>query len=276
MSKFTSKSRALGIAVLGSALASIVFAGSGHAQTQPRVIKIATCGECQPLAWGALGEEPKGYEPDMLRAVNAKLPQYKFEMTGLPDEAQQTGLSTGKYDISVGGYLKTPERAAQFIIPESVIGASLMKIWHRKEDKINEIKDLDGKRLSPNDAGGGTYKFLLNYQAEHPEIKLNVSATNAGIPVPYRLEAISKGKYDAWVYPSYVGQQTIIDDQKLDVVGSEPVLVANTYVLISHKPGNDVLAKDVDQALKELLADGTMAKLSMKYFSEDITKYIQK
>lgn len=275
MSNIASTVHRISMAIVGTMVAGVVAVASYHAQAEPRVIKIATCGECKPLSWGALGDEPQGYEPDMLRAVAAKLPQYKFEMTGLPDEAQQTGLSTGKYDMSVGGYLKTPERAAQFIIPDNVIGASLMKIWHRKEDKINEIKDLDGKRLSPNDAGGGTYKFLMTWAAAHPEVKLNVSATNAGIPVPYRLQAISNGKYDAWVYPSYVGQQTIIDEQKLDVVGSEPVLVANTYVLISHKPGNDVLAKDVNQALKELRDDGTMAKLSVKWFSEDITKYIQ-
>ncbi|MDQ0470035.1 transporter substrate-binding domain-containing protein [Labrys wisconsinensis] len=275
MSNLANAVRRIGVAVFGGVIASVAAVASCHAQTEVRVIKIATCGECKPLAWGALGDDPQGYEPDMLRAVNAKLPQYKFEMTGLPDEAQQTGLSTGKYDMSVGGYLKTPERAAQFMIPDSVIGASLMKIWHRKEDNISEIKDLVGKRLSPNDAGGGTYRFLMDWQAAHSQYKLDVSATNAGIPVPYRLEAIAKGKYDAWVYPSYVGQQTIIDDQKLDVVGSEPVLVANTYVLISHRLGNDVLAKDVDKALKELRDDGTMAKLSMKWFSEDITKYIQ-
>jgi L-cystine transport system substrate-binding protein len=271
MSNLAFKVCCIGMALFGS----VVTVASTHAQAEVRVIKIATCGECQPLSWGALGEVPKGYEPDMLRAVNAKLPQYKFEMTGLADEAQQTGLSTGKYDMSVGGYLKTPERAAQFIIPDNVIGASLMKIWHRKEDNINELKDLVGKRLSPNDAGGGTYRYLMDWQKANPQYKLDVSATNAGIPVPYRLEAIAKGKYDAWVYQSYVGQQTIIDDQKLDVVGSEPVLVANTYVLISHRPGNDALAKGVDKALKELREDGTMAKLTVKWFGEDQTKYIK-
>jgi L-cystine transport system substrate-binding protein len=104
---------------------------------------------------------------------------------------------------------------------------------------------------------------------------LNVTASNAGIPVPYRLREIAQGKFDAWIFPSYVGQQEIIDDLKLNLVGSEPVLVSNNYVLVNRKTGNDILAKDVDKALKDLREDGTMSKLSVKWFREDITKYIQ-
>ena len=53
MSHLASTVRRIGIAVFGSVLASVVAAASCQAQTEPRVVKIATCGECKPLAWGA-------------------------------------------------------------------------------------------------------------------------------------------------------------------------------------------------------------------------------
>jgi len=260
---------------VGAAATLFVVAAPSASKAETRVIQVVTCGECKPLAWGALGEQPQGYEPDVIRAINAKLPQYKFELTGLPDAAQQTGLVTGKYDMSAGGYIKSAEREEQFLIPDSPTGTALLKIYSRSEDHFKDLKDLVGKKLVPNDAGGGTYRFLTDWQAENPEYKLDISASSAGIPIPYRLQEIDKGKFDAWIYPANIGQSEIIAQQKLSVVASEPVKIANTYFLISKKPGNDVLSADVAKAITELREDGTLSELSNKWFGEDITKYIQ-
>jgi len=53
------------------------------------------------------------------------------------------------------------------------------------------------------------------------------------------------------------------------------VAIKNTYVLIHRSDENKVLADDVNKALKELKDDGTMAKLSQKWFGEDVVKYIK-
>ncbi|MGO8005888.1 amino acid ABC transporter substrate-binding protein, partial [Rhizobium ruizarguesonis] len=72
--KSTSR-RSLGLAVAGVDFA-LATAGVSHAE-DVRTVKIATAAESKPLSWGAIGVEPKGYEPDVLKAINAKLPQYK-------------------------------------------------------------------------------------------------------------------------------------------------------------------------------------------------------
>jgi L-cystine transport system substrate-binding protein len=267
--------RRLYLLAVGAAATLFVAAAPDVSRAEVRVIQVTTCGECKPLSWGALGEEPQGYEPDVLRAIDAKLPQYKFELTGLPDAAQQTGLVTGKYDISAGGYIKSAEREEQFYIPDSPTGTALLKIYSRSEDHFNDLKDLVGKKLVPSDAGGGTYRFLTEWQAANPQYKIDFSASSAGIPIPYRLQEIDNGKFDAWVYPANIGQNEIIAEQKLNVVASEPVKIANHYFLISKKPGNDVLRDDIAKAITELREDGTLSQLSNKWFGEDITKYIQ-
>lgn len=274
---FTTRSnsrRQFGLAIAGGLAIALATSGASYGQSV-RTIKIATSAESKPLAWGAIGVEPQGYEPDLLKAVNAKLPQYKFEMEGVADIAQETGLATGKYDIAVGGYYTSANRVKQFFIPESPMGASLMKIYSRKGSNINGMKDLVDKKIVPVTAGGGTYKFMMQWQEKNPGYKLEVTPSNAGVPYPNRLNEIQNGKYDALVLPSNLGEQTVIENQKLDIVASEPVTFDNTYVLIHKSDENKVLADDINKVLKELKNDGTITKLSQKWFGEDIAAFMK-
>lgn len=276
MSAINSTSRRrFGLAIIGGIAIAVASSGMVYSQTAVRTIKIATSAESKPLAWGAIGVTPQGYEPDLLRAINAKLPQYKFEMEGVADIAQETGLATGKYDMACGGYYRSPEREKQFLIPANAMGASLMKIYSLKTSNIKGMKDLVGKRIVPATAGGGTYKFMVNWQKENPDYKLEITASSAGIPYPNRLDEIQNGKFDALVLPSNLGEQTVIDEKKLDVVASDPVYSNNTYMLIHRSDENQILAEDVNKALKELKDDGTMDALSKKWFGEEIVKYIK-
>jgi len=270
--------RRFSLAVLGGAAIVLSTAGLSYAQTAVgavRTIKIATAAESKPLSWGAIGVEPQGYEPDVLRAINAKLPQYKFELEGAADIAQETGLVTGKYDIATGGYYKAPARSKQFLIPDNPIGASMMKIYSRKDSNITGMKDLVGKRIVPVTAGGGVYKFVTQWQQENTGYKIDITASSAGVPYPDRLKEVQNGKYDALILPSNLGEQTVIDTQKLDIKASEPVSINNTYVLIHKSEENQALLEDVNRALKDLRDDGTLDQLAHKWFGEDIVKYIK-
>lgn len=266
--------RRLSLSVLGTVAIAVSAMSTGYADTV-RTIKIATAAESKPLSWGAIGVEPQGYEPDLLRAINAKLPQYKFVLEGAADIAQETGLATGKYDMATGGFYIAPARSKQFLIPATPMGASLMKIYSRKDSNLNDIKSLVGKKIVPVTAGGGVYKFVNQWQQENPDYKVTITASSAGVPYPDRLKEVQSGKYDALILPSNLGEQTVIDNQKLNIQASEPVSINNTYVLIHRSDENQPLADDVNKALKELKADGTMDKLSQKWFGEDVVQYMK-
>lgn len=275
--KSTSFRRA-GLAMFGSVAIAFATAGTSFGQTSGspvRTVKIATAAESKPLSWGAIGTEPQGYEPDVLRAINAKLPQYKFELEGAADIAQETGLATGKYDIASGGYFKAPARVKQFLIPDNPVGASLMKIYTRKGSNIGGLKDLVGKKIVPVTAGGGVYRFITKWQEENPGYKIDITASSAGVPYPDRLKEVQNGKYDALVLPSNLGQQTVIDNQKLDIKASEPVSIDNTYLLIHKSDQNKALLEDINRVLKELKDDGTLSKFSQKWFGENIVSYMK-
>lgn len=272
--KSTSRRR-FSLAIVSGVAIMLASAGLSYAQDAVRTINIATSAESKPLAWGAIGVEPQGYEPDLLKAINAKLPQYKFVMEGVADIAQETGLATGKYDIAVGGFYKSPNRVKQFLIPDSPMGASLMKIYSRTDSPIAGMKDLVGKKIVPVSAGGGTYKFVTGWMAENPDYKIDITASNAGVPYPNRLNEVQNGKYDALILPSNLGEQEVIENQKLAITASEPVTFDNTYVLIHNSDENKALVADVNTALKELKDDGTISALSQKWFGEDIALFMK-
>ena len=276
MSSIRSTSRRqFGLAIVGGIAIALAAAGGSYGQASVRTIKIATAAESKPLSWGAIGVEPQGYEPDLLKAINAKLPQYKFEMEGAADIAQETGLATGKYDMATGGYYKSAARSKQFLIPDNPMGASMMKIYSRRDSTIAGMKDLVGKQIVPVTAGGGVYRFATQWQQENPDFKIEITASSAGVPYPDRLKEVQNGKYDALVLPSNLGEQTVIDNQKLDIKASEPVAINNTYVLIHKSDENKALLDDVNRVLKELKDDGTLDKLSQKWFGEDVVKYMK-
>ncbi len=268
--------RQFAIAAMGGMAMVLVSTATGYAQAgdSVRTVKVATAAESKPLAWGAIGVEPEGFEPDLLRAIDEKLPQYEFEMEGVADIAQETGLATGKYDMAVGGYYKVPARMKQFLIPETAECASLMRIYTRADSDIEGIKDLAGKRIVPVTAGGGVYKFVTQWKEENPGYDVEITASSAGIPYPDRLKEVQNGKYDALILPSNLGEQTVIDEQKLKIKASEPVAITNTYFLIHRSDENQQLLQDVDKALKELRDDGTVSELSTKWFGEDCSTYV--
>jgi L-cystine transport system substrate-binding protein len=127
----------------------------------------------------------------------------------------------------------------------------------------------------PVTAGGGVYKFVTQWQQENPNDKVAIKASSAGVPYPDRLKEVQSGKYDALILPSNLGEQTVIDNQKLAIKASEPVAINNTYVLIHRSAENQALNDDINKTLQQLKADGTLDKLAQKWFGEDVTKYMK-
>lgn len=238
-----------------------------------RTVEVASAAESKPLSWKASGNVLKGYEPDVLRAIDKKLKDYKFHLQAVSDEGEETGLATGKYDIAAGGFYKTDERAKQFLIPSQNDSLSLMKLYVRKDSDIKGMKDLVGKKITPPTTGGGVYNFIVNWEKENPKYKLKYKTSSAGIPYPQRLKEVVEGRYDALILPSNLGEDAVIKNQNLPIRATDPVQIDKTYLIIHKSDENKKLSEAVNQALKELKDDGTLAKLSKKYFGENIFKY---
>lgn len=225
--------------------------------------------------------ESDGFEVAVLKAVDDKLKNYKFEYTGTSDEDLLIGLESGKYDIGVKGAWYTEERAQKFIIPDQAIGASVIGFAVRKADE-NKYKDIDsfakaGGKLVPISPQNAQYNVIQEYnkKAKHP-IELKESES---FSVADAYAWVLEGRYDAYFsiklsFEEAVQKEDGAYHQYADQLTWFPYKGIKTYPLIHKNDTNKAFAKEYDKAIKELQKDGTIAKLSEKYFGEDVFSYV--
>ncbi|MCO4636954.1 amino acid ABC transporter,substrate-binding protein [Streptococcus infantarius subsp. infantarius] len=225
--------------------------------------------------------ESDGFEVAVLKAVDDKLKNYKFEYTGTSDEDLLIGLESGKYDIGVKGAWYTEERAQKFVIPDQAIGASVIGFAVRKADE-NKYKDIDsfakaGSKLVPISPQNAQYNVIQEYnkKAKHP-IELKESES---FSVADAYAWVLEGRYDAYFsiklsFEEAVQKEDGAYHQYADQLTWFPYKGIETYPLIHKNDTNKAFAKEYDKAIKELQKDGTIAKLSEKYFGEDVFSYV--
>lgn len=246
-------------------------ASGNSSSSKVKTVQIAVPTAEKPLSYSENGKLT-GYEVEILRAIDKKIKGYNFNIQSVSSDAQQVGLDTGKYDLIAEGFFKNPVRAKKYLIPNENDGASLIRIYSNDSHKnLNSISDLRGIKLVPTDANGGLYYILTTFNKSYPTNKINIQTSDAGISIADKLKSVASGKYDALIEPSNLGEADIIKQQNLKINTSKPVLVIPTYFLLSKKDKN--LKTQVDKALRELKADGTLSKLSIKYYGEDNLKY---
>ncbi|QQD84772.1 transporter substrate-binding domain-containing protein [Jeotgalicoccus sp. ATCC 8456] len=238
-----------------------------------KVIDVTTPPTSKNLSWQEVDGEILGYEPGVLRAVDEKLEDYEFNIQAVADSAQETGLKTGKYQLNVGGFYPTPEREEQYLVPENATGRSLIKMYVRSDSGIETLEDLEGKKITPFTAGGGTIQVVIDWMEENPEYDLKLEESSGDIPYAQRMKEIDSGKYDAFIGPANLGQRDVIEAMGLDVVETEPIFVGETIMLIHDSEENQKLLEEVDQALAELREEGTLSEISEEYYGEDIYDY---
>lgn len=263
----------LGFSLLLTACGSDETSSNKSDSSGERTIKVAVPPASKPLSWEEDGKLV-GYEPDILRLVDEKLEDYKFNLVGVSDSAAEIGLDTGKYDMIAQGLFKSEERAKKYLLPSESNGASLMKIYTNEANKdIKGMKDLVGKKIVPTTPTGGVFNFIMAWNEENPSYKIEFQTSDHGLSYGDRLKEVEAGKYDALILPSNLGQSKIIKSENLKIYVTDPVKVFPTYFMIHKKEENEKLTEEVSNALKELKEEGKLSELSIKYYDEDVFQY---
>lgn len=255
-------------------LLTVGLSACGKSSTSKgQTYQVAVSTASKPLSYKENGKL-KGYEVDVIRAVDKKVKDANFKISAVSQTAELVGLDSDKYDFAANGFYSNPERAKKYHIGKINDGLSLVKVYSNKNNVKSSVKDLDdlkGKTLAPVNANGGMYNLLTTWNKDNASEKIDVTTTD-GLPMQQLLKDVNSGKYDALIDPSNLGQADIIKSLKLkNVSTSEPVRAYPTYFLFTKK--NKKIAGEVDKALKELKKDGTLTRLSKKYFGEDVFKY---
>jgi L-cystine transport system substrate-binding protein len=225
--------------------------------------------------------ESDGFEVAVMKEVDKLLPEYEFEYYPTSDDDLLIGVLQGKYDVGTKGVWVTEERRKKYVFPKNPIGASIIGIVIRTEtaDKIKDLPSFarySGK-LVPIGASNAQYTIIDEYNKANPDAKVNlVAGDQFGATDGYIW--VNEGRYDAYVDIKLSFQNNVLKDgapygQYKDKLTYIPYKGIPTWPLFNRK--HQAFADAYDKAIEQLKNDGTVSRLAIQYFGEDISALLK-
>lgn len=277
------------VAALAAAtlFAAGIFAGCGGDQKAAsssapaadgkQKIKVVLSSTERPLSWTDENGKIQGYEYDVWQAIAANLKDYSLDIQAVPPETQDVMMESGDAKTASGGYYRTPRREQDYIVPKTPIGVSSVMVYMTKDNaaKYHSLEDVikGGGKLVPNTPNGGIYKVLTDWNAQHNNLLKEVPIQD-GLTPAERLQSLKSGQYDALVYPNNLDVEEIAQKLGFEVVALEqPIKVNETVIIINKK--DQKFADEVEAALEKLSKDGTLKKISEKWYHKDLFEQLK-
>lgn len=255
----------LGVAGCGSANASTDNGANGDSG-KVTTIKVVMSATDKPYAYQDENGKAAGFDVDVLNEIDEKLPQYKFEYSNGDYQTNLIGLKQNKYDLLIGSFFKTPAREEQYLLSKPY-NYYFMNLIVNKDSPINSLEDLNGKTVDPIVPTDGRYVALQDWLKRHPDIKINVPTVTNQETYQDMANAVHAGTYDA-IYLSKAQFDGVKDKLGYEMKVTDVVDGAGTVILYNKEKGGD-LQKAVDEQIDPLIKDGTLSKLSEKWFGQD-------
>ncbi|MCQ2009582.1 transporter substrate-binding domain-containing protein [Sporolactobacillus sp. STSJ-5] len=239
---------------------------SGKAESQEKILRVGATGQSYPNAYKDDNGKLTGYDVEVLETIAKKL-GYKVEWHLTAFDGVLGQLGSGKIDTVANAFEVTPERAKQydFTTPYTYTTTAIAV---KKDSKIQSLKDLEGKTVG-GVSGSNKVDILNDYIKKNKlNIKVRIYDTREG-PQTDTL----KGQVAGYVQAASILQATIKKSNLSLRVIDQPLAHTHISFPFSKKSKKEqALLKKFNQQLKKLKEDGTLAKLSDKYFGIDVTK----
>jgi cystine transport system substrate-binding protein len=206
--------------------------------------------------WNFLDDKNQvaGYDIDVTNEIAKRLGIGKVEFVGSNFQDFIPGVQADKFDIVISGQTITDERKQQvdFSEPYQVNGWSIFVA--AANDAIKSEADLAGKRIAAT--AGGTQEKYAREKIPSAEIKTYENATLA-------LTDVGFGRADAYLGSRFVG--AYLADKNNLKVKPLPGSTSKEINAMSMKKGETALKAEVDKALRSMIDDGTLTRISKQW-----------
>lgn len=233
------------------------------------VIHAATSGSPRPFTYVDEEGNLAGHNIELIQAVFDRLPQYELEIEVTEFASIFTGIDAGLFDLGVNNIAKNEEREKNYLYtdPEMVNHYIIVANKDIELDEIKDLTELAGKTFIGT-AGNDKTTIIENYNEEHPDQQINIEYNDGDTQSWFQL--IEDGRIDFTITdePMYYGYYE--PELHYDVNAYDLNNVASaTYSYFIVAKDNTQLAEDINQALAEVIADGTSTEICEKYFGKD-------
>ncbi|WP_035291685.1 transporter substrate-binding domain-containing protein [Clostridium sp. KNHs214] len=237
-------------------------AASGKEAKEQKTITVGTSGEYYPWAFKK-NDKLQGYEIDVWSEI-AKRNNYKIEYKTSKFSGLIGMLDAGKIDTIAHQMSITKERLEKYNFTEPY-AYSYYDFAVKNDSSIKSFEDLKGKKVACW-LGGNGEKTLRDVNKEK-NLNLQI-VTYDGAPIEKEVEM---GRVEAGWQGEVKTKSTIEQGNlPLRLIGAKLAFETNAYPFTKDEK-NKELVESITKTIKEMREDGTLSKLSQKWFKLDTT-----
>lgn len=224
------------------------------ANTQ-ETLTMATNAEFPPYEYKE-GDKVVGIDAEVAQAIADKLGM-KLEIVDTKFDAIIPGVQSGKYDMGMAGMTVTPEREQSVSFSDSY-ATGIQSIIVKQGSDIKSVDDLSEKTKIGVQLGTTGDIYAKDDFGEEAVQEYDKGAD--------AVQALIAGKIDCVIIDNEPAKSFVAANEGLEILKTS---YAEEDYAICFKKDNTELQKKVNDALKELIADGTLQKIVNKYITAD-------
>lgn len=243
---------AIGLALLPSAQAQ---SESVLAKVKARgVLRVANTQASPPWSLLDANNKAAGYDVDVAHELARRIGIPSVEFTADTFKNFVEALKVDKYDMVISNLTPTPERKLQIDFSNPYIAVGLQTFVRSNNDAIKSKADLVSKRIGVS--AGTTNEKWVRENVPTAEVRTYENSILA-------LTDLSFGRIDAAIFSRFIGV-TIAEKNGLKIkpVGDALNLEFNA---MGFKKGQSDLQNAANKAIADMIADGTLLKISQKW-----------
>lgn len=240
-----------------AALSAVALALTGPVQAQQPPLIAGVDGTFAPHAMAKLGGGVEGFNIDMINAIGEKMGR-KIEIFAGEFSGLIPGMNAGKISFVGAPTTVTPERAKSLLFTEGYLNTYFAFVVADGAPDLNAFEQLKGKTVSVNK--GSAYEKWLDANKEKYGYEVSAFPTNADA-----VQALISGRAEAHLSGNTVAAYSVLKAKpriKLASLKVDDGLVWGA----AFRKDDAALRNAVEDALECLKKDGTLARLSEKWF----------
>ena len=201
------------------------------------------------------GEDVVGIDAEIAKLIADKL-GLELVIEDVEFDSIIPGVQKGKYDIGMAGMTVTKERKEMVNFSTSY-AKGVQSVIVKEDSDIKSINDLKEKKIGVQQATTGDIYASDDYGEENV-----VKYASGNLAV----EGLKSGKVDCVIIDNEPAKAYVAANTGLKIL--ETSYAEEDYAIAMNK-SNTELQKKIDEALKELIADGSVQKIIDKYISAE-------
>ena len=244
-------------AALLAAVSIVGCGGSGGNPAESDTLRVGTEGTYSPFSYQGTDGQLTGYDIEIAQAVGAKLGK-KVEFVQTPWDAIFAGLEAKRFDLIANQVTINDERKAKYDLSDPYTVSEGVIVTRADDTSITSLANLQGKTTAQS--------ATSNWAQVARDAGANVEAVEGFVQA---IQLLKDGRVDATVNDTLaVGEyQRTNNDAGIKIAGT----TGDTSEQAFAARKDSGLIAEVNRALGELRADGTLKRISEKYFGSDVS-----